>query len=148
MVHIRQATIADVKALAELFDQYRIFYQKQSDIDGAIEFLEARIENNESVIYVAEEDGHLLGFIQLYPLFSSTNMKRLWLLNDLFVDEPQRGKGISVMLIEQAKELCRATNAHGMMLETAKTNNIGNQLYPRTGFTLDTEHNYYTWDVS
>lgn len=67
---------------------------------------------------------------------------------DVFVDENYRGKGVSVQLIEKAKELCRETNAHGMMLETAKSNTVGNKLYPRTGFSLDTEHNYYTWDLS
>lgn len=148
MASIRQATINDVAAVAVLFNQYRIFYRKQSDVDGAIAFLVARIQNNESVIFVAERDGEMLGFTQLYPLFSSTNMKRLWLLNDLFVDENYRGQGISVQLIERAKRLCQETNAHGMMLETAKTNTIGNHLYPRAGFNLDAQHNYYTWDVS
>lgn len=148
MISIRQAGIPDVDKVAVLFDSYRTFYKKVSDIDSAIEFLSARIENNESVIYVAEEDGKLLGFTQLYPLFSSTNMKRLWLLNDLFVDEHHRGKGISVMLIDKAKELCEQTNAHGLMLETDKTNAIGNALYPRAGFTLDAEHNYYYWNIN
>lgn len=147
MANIRQATVDDVVAVATLFNQYRIFYKKQTDIAGAITFLTERLQNNDSVIYVAEEDGKLIGFTQLYPLFSSTNLKRLWLLNDLFVDEVHRGKGVSVQLIDRAKELCRETNAHGMMLETAKTNMVGNNLYPRAGFSLDTEHNYYTWGV-
>jgi len=34
-----------------------------------------------------------------------------------------------------------------MMLETAKDNHVGNQLYPTTGWTLDEDHNFYTWDV-
>jgi hypothetical protein len=32
-------------------------------------------------------------------------------------------------------------------LETAKSNTIGNNLYPRTSFFLDEDHNYYSWDV-
>jgi GNAT superfamily N-acetyltransferase len=65
----------------------------------------------------------------------------------LYVNPEHRGNGISVMLIDRAKELCRQTGSAGMMLETAKTNDIGNQLYPRTGFVLDAAHNYYSWDV-
>jgi len=90
----RKAQLADVQQLAELFDQYRIFYHKDSDIPAAEKFLTERIENNDSEIFVAENEGKLVGFVQLYPLFSSTRMKRYWLLNDLYVNENYRGKRI------------------------------------------------------
>ncbi len=145
---IRKALTDDVPLLALLFEAYREFYQQPPDPEAAVVFLQERIAGRESEIFVAEnERGELVGFVQLYPLFSSTRMKRLWLLNDLYVSPAQRGKGISVMLIDAAKDLCRQTGSAGMLLETAKTNDIGNQLYPRTGFTLDSEHNYYSWEV-
>lgn len=145
---IRKATIGDIRQLAVLFDAYRVFYEKDSDTAKARAFLSDRIQQNESVIFVAENEENILtGFVQLYPLFSSSRMKRLWLLNDLFVAPEQRGRGISVALIDAAKELCRSTDSCGMMLETAKSNTIGNRLYPKTGFELDNAHNYYSWDV-
>lgn len=145
---IRKATIGDIRQLAVLFDAYRVFYEKDSDVAKARAFLSDRIQQNESVIFVAENEENILtGFVQLYPLFSSTRMKRLWLLNDLFVAPEQRSRGISVALIDAAKELCRSTDSCGMMLETAKSNTIGNRLYPKTGFELDNAHNYYSWDV-
>lgn len=145
---IRKATIKDISQLSILFDAYRVFYEKVSDIKQAQLFLSERINNNESVIFVAEDvENKLTGFVQLYPLFSSTRMKRFWLLNDLFVQPAQRSKGISIALIDAAKELCRTSNSCGMMLETAKTNLIGNNLYPKTGFELDEEHNYYSWNI-
>ncbi|WP_449401201.1 N-acetyltransferase family protein [Chryseobacterium wanjuense] len=90
----RKANIQDLQQLAELFDQYRVFYHKESDIPAAESFLKERIENKDSEIFVAESDGKLVGFVQLYPLFSSTRMKRYWLLNDLYVNENHRGKVI------------------------------------------------------
>ncbi len=145
---IRRANIEDISQLSILFDAYRVFYEKESDIEQAKLFLSERITNNESVIFVAEnEENKLTGFVQLYPLFSSTRMNRFWLLNDLFVQAEQRSKGISIALIDAAKELCRTSNSCGMMLETAKTNLIGNNLYPKTGFELDKEHNYYSWNI-
>lgn len=144
---IKKATITDLKAVAALFDQYRVFYQKPSDINQAEVFINERITNNDSEIFVCcDADNVIMGFTQLYPLFSSTRMRKLWLLNDLFVDEKHRSKGVSVALIEKAKKLCIETNACGLMLETAKTNMIGNNLYPKTGFGLDNDHNYYSWD--
>ena len=143
----RKATIQDLPQLAKLFDEYRIFYHKETDLEGAMGFLKQRIKNNESIIYVVDKENKLLGFTQLYPLFSSTNMKRAWLLNDLYVNPEYRGRGVSVTLIDEAKELARSTKSHGLMLETDKTNNIGNNLYRRTRFELDKEHNFYSWKV-
>lgn len=145
---IRKATLNDIEQLSILFDLYRIFYEKASDIENAKIFLTDRLSNNESEVFVAENDDKILvGFVQLYPLFSSTRMKRFWLLNDLFVKKEERNKGISIALIEAAKNLCIEKNSCGMMLETAKSNIVGNNLYPKTGFDLDKEHNYYTWDA-
>jgi GNAT superfamily N-acetyltransferase len=147
-MRIRNASPGDIPLLVLLFEAYREFYRQLPAPEAATIFLAERIISKDAEIFVAEGNkGELTGFVQLYPLFSSTRMKRLWLLNDLYVSPEQRGKGISVLLIDKAKELCRQTGSAGMLLETAKTNDVGNQLYPRTGFTLDEGHNYYSWDV-
>lgn len=145
---IRKATIEDIQQLSLLFDAYRVFYKMESDVDGAILFLSERINNSESIIYVsADEENNLTGFTQLYPIFSSTRLKRFWLLNDLYVKPELRRSGISIALIEAAKDLCRTSGSCGMMLETAKSNIVGNNLYPKTGFKLDQDHNFYSWGV-
>ncbi|OVE57474.1 GNAT family N-acetyltransferase [Chryseobacterium mucoviscidosis] len=144
----RKAQLADVQHLAELFDQYRIFYHKDSDIHAAEKFLTERIENSDSEIFVAENEGKLVGFVQLYPLFSSTRMKRYWLLNDLYVNENYRGKGFSKQLIEASQEMAKSTDAAGILLETGKSNDIGNKLYPSCGFEIYDEVNFYEWKIS
>ena len=143
---VRKATISDLTQLAELFNGYRIFYKKPPALDKASEFLKERLENEDSEIFVAIDERQMLcGFVQLYPIFSSVRLKRKWLLNDLFVDSKFRGMGISKILIDEAKALCRRTNACGLDLETSKSNEIGNQLYPRMGFVLNRESNFYDW---
>ena len=145
MINIRKPTLTDLPELSGLFDLYRIYYKKETDLKAAERFLKERIEKNESVIFVATSDGKLVGFTQLYPLFSSTRMKRLWLLNDLYVAQEFRGKGASRKLLEAAKDLARTTDAAGLLLETEKTNTIGNSLYPSAGFELYEENNFYWW---
>src|SRR6478609_9256626 len=99
MIQIRKCQREDIDALVDLFDAYRVFYEMNSDKVLAKKFLQERITNNESVIFVSENESAVLtGFVQLYPIFSSTRMKRLWLLNDLFVEPIQRSKGISKKL--------------------------------------------------
>ena len=145
---IRKANLQELAQLSQLFDEYRTFYHKSSDFSAAQQFLSERLQNNDSEIFVVEEDGKLGGFVQLYPLFSSTRMKRYWLLNDLYVNSEYRGKGFSKALIEEAKVLCRTSDSCGMYLETEKENMIGNQLYPSAGFKKYDEVNFYEWEVS
>ncbi len=143
---IRTAFIEDLDQLVTLFEEYRAFYHKPAQPEVAREFLRNRMNNEESVIYVAElKNKSLAGFVQLYPYFSSTNLKRLWLLNDLYVNPNYRGQGISVQLIEKAQQLAKETNAHALMLETGKDNVVGNRLYPKTGFKLYDDVNFYEW---
>ena len=146
-MEVRKAAINDLPGLADLFNQYRVFYKKEADLEGAKGFLGERLAKNDSEIFVAFKDNKMAGFVQLYPIFSSTNMKKFWLLNDLFVKVEFRAQGFSKALIERAKELCRQSNAGGFMLETAKTNIIGNRLYQKMGLTLDTDYNTYNWKV-
>ncbi len=145
---IYQATKEHLSLLVPVFDAYRVVYRKPSDTSAATQFLSDRLSNQDSVIYIAiADDASIKGFVQLYPLFSSTRMKRLWMLNDLFVMPQYRGQGISKLLIDAAKTLATNTNSCGLLLETEKNNSVANALYINTGFSLDNDHNYYSWDV-
>ncbi|MET2983976.1 GNAT family N-acetyltransferase [Aureibaculum conchae] len=144
----KKADSSDLDSLSTVFNNYRMFYQKEFDVKGALSFLAERIQKEDSEIFVALNDNNqVVGFVQLYPLFSSTRMKKYWLLNDLYVNAEYRGKGISIQLIEMAKGLVRKTDACGMYLETGKTNVVGNNLYPKAGFKIYDSTNFYEWTV-
>ena len=51
---------------------------------------------------MALDENNPIGFVQLYPSFSSVSMKRTWVLNDLYVKESVRGKGFGEKLIKKA----------------------------------------------
>ena len=144
-MQIREAKLSDLENLSDLFNSYRMFYGKKSDLKVANEFLRSRIENKDSKIFVCDLNNELSGFVQLYPIFSSTRVSKYWLLNDLFVDIEKRGKGYSKLLIDRSKELVIESKACGMMLETEKSNDIGNMLYPSTGFKKNELCNFYEW---
>jgi len=143
----RQATMSDLPVLVRLFEAYRSFYQMPGDPHGAEVFLADLLQKKLSVIYLIESGLEVYGFVQLYPLFSSTRMQRLWLLNDLFVEEKSRGRGYSRQLIEVAKIHARDSGACGLQLETQRDNLVANQLYMATGFEVDKNHNYYFWST-
>ncbi len=139
-----QAKISDVKEVAKLFDQYRVFYKQESNTEAAEAFITERIEKNESVIFVVEENGEFLGFTQLYPSFSSVSMKKLWILNDLFVSKTARNKGVAQYLLDAAKQFAIETNAKSLNLQTANDNIAAQALYEKNGYELEKSFRSYS----
>ena len=138
---VRRATLDDVEGVAALFDQYRGFYRQPSDLESCAAFIRARLEASESEIFLAEDDdGSVLGFVQLYPTFSSTTTPpgKLWLLNDLFVRETARRRGAGRALLERAERLARETGAVGLTLSTAIDNLRAQRLYEAGGYRRET----------
>ena len=142
---IKQANLENLDETAVLFNLYRIFYRQEDDYEKCRNFIRERLDNDQSDIFLIYVDNKAVGFVQLYKLYHYVKLAKQWLLSDLFVHPDYRGKGLSVALIERAKKWCDETDACGLMLETEKTNDIGNTLYPRCGFEYDGLHNYYYW---
>lgn len=142
---IKQANLENLDETAVLFNMYRIFYRQEDDYEKCRNFIRERLDNDQSDIFLIYVDNKAVGFVQLYKLYHYVKLAKQWLLSDLFVHPDYRGKGLSVALIERAKKWCDETDACGLMLETEKTNDIGNTLYPRCGFEYDGLHNYYYW---
>lgn len=108
-LQVRQATNDDVDLIAPLFDDYRQFYKQRSDLEGTRAFIRARLQRWESVILLAMSTdathAPALGFVQLYPSFSSVSMRRLWILNDLFVAERARRRGVARELLSATRHI-------------------------------------------
>ncbi|RTZ66742.1 MAG: GNAT family N-acetyltransferase [Aquificaceae bacterium] len=144
-IFIKRADISDVPEIAKLFDAYRVFYKQESDLALASTFLSDRINHAESIIFVAvTEQNKYVGFTQLYPSFSSAFTQRIWILNDLYVEENSRGNGIAKKLMNKAKEFAKETQARGISLNTEKTNTIAQNLYESLGYEKNTIfYNYF-----
>lgn len=132
--------------LAPLFDNYRVFYDQQSDIASAEKFLRDRMANNEAMVFIAEIDGKMVGFTQLYTSFSSVSLLPIYILNDLYVDEEHRKKGIGEALLNRAKRLCKENGFKGLALETA-IGNPAQKLYEKLGWVKDSACFHYFWSA-
>jgi len=105
-MRITQATLEHLDLLTPLFVKYREFYGALPFPDSSRAFLEKRLRRKESVIYLAladDDDKKLLGFCQLYPSFSSLSLKRVWILNDIYVAEAARRQLSGVNLKDEAQ---------------------------------------------
>ncbi len=133
-IEIKRIDQNEANLVVGLFNQYRIFYGKFSDLGMAKAFIDARLEHNESVIFVALDENKPVGFTQLYPKYSSVRLVKNWILNDLFVDPEYRKKGIGEELIRTAMDFAKGQGSTYVQLETAVDNFTAQSLYEQIGF--------------
>lgn len=145
---IVRATPSHVRSLVPLFMQYLSFYRRDANASSVELFLGERLRGEDAVVNLALDDSlEPVGFVQLYPSWSSLALKRLWILNDLFVVPRARRQGVARRLIESCVQLARETGAKGMVLETAVDNVPARALYETLGWKLEREFDRYTLDL-
>jgi ribosomal protein S18 acetylase RimI-like enzyme len=144
---------ADHSPLAAfLFDAYRQFYKKKSDVKAARDFLKRRLKNRESILFLAFSVGggrqrKPVGLVHLYPTFSSLTLRRQWILSDLFVVPEARGGGVGEALMNRARQLAEETDADALLLETATDNLTAQKLYEKLGYRRDREFYRYALTI-
>ena len=138
IVAIHRATINDLKPLAVLFDLYRQFYEQTPDVALANAFIVARLNNKDSVIFVAKNiENQLIGFCQIYPSFCSVSAAKIGILYDLFVVSHARKTGAGRALMLAAHEYAANNGMARLDLTTAKNNHNAQALYESLGWARD-----------
>jgi GNAT superfamily N-acetyltransferase len=143
MITTRKATLEDLEDLSTLFNAYRIFYNQPDDLTAAFDFLKERFLLQESVVFIAVNNNKIIGFTQLYPIFSSVSLKKAWLLNDLFIDPSARRLGAAELLLNAARKHGIDTGSKWLLLETTLDNIPAQNLYVKNGW-VKVEDIFYT----
>src|SRR5207249_756646 len=143
---VRHACIDDIDVLTVLFEEYRVFYDAARQPEQARAFLVDRIRYNQSFLLLAEEgDGRPVGFVQIYPTFTSVGLAQVLILNDLFVDHCYRGRGVASELLTAAVDFARRSGALKMRLSTAVVNHAAQRVYAHAGWRQSQE--YLTYEI-
>lgn len=138
-ITVRRAGLADVDALAPLFDAYRRFYEQPADPARARAWLQDRLGRDEAVVFAATDAASSapVGFCLLYPTFCSVAAAPVFTLSDLFVAEAARRAGTGRALMLAAQAHAREAGAARVDLETARTNLRAQALYESLGWQRD-----------
>ncbi len=142
-ISVRQAIFADLEELAQLFDEYRAFQGKTSDLPAARSFLQARFDHGESIVFIARDGSAPVGFAQLYPSYSSISLTRVFILNDLFVHEGGRRKGVASELLAELERYAWSHGAARVTLNVARDNVQAQALYEAQGWSQDVQFYMY-----
>jgi ribosomal protein S18 acetylase RimI-like enzyme len=145
-LEVRRAEMGDLDALVPLFDAYRQFYGQPSDPPRACAFLTERFRREQSTVFMAFDGAGAVGFVQLYPSFSSTRAARIYVLNDLYVAAGARRSGAGRTLVEAATAFARTEGAVGLSLSTGVENRPAQALYEALGWVR--EARFYDYGLS
>lgn len=147
-IKVISASNSNIIDIAELFNKYRVFYKKKSDLNSAIEFIQHRFTRKESFLFAAYLNDKVVGFTQVYPTFSSVGMKEIYVLNDLFIDTNFRRLGVGKALIQHVKKFAQTNKVDTVILETSSNNSTAKALYESFGFSKEVNVDHYSLNCS
>ena len=89
------------------------------------------------MVLIAVDGAAIVGFLQLYPLFSSWYCKRQWFLSDLYVDEAARKRGVGSRLVRACIDFAERGGARAILVELPFSEPHLVRFYAEQGFAKD-----------
>lgn len=128
---------AEFERLLPLIAAYQRFYEVErvDDERNRSFFRRFLAPSEDGMLIGARADGEIVGYACLYWHFSSLSAEETVLMNDLFVAEPARGRGVGRALIEASADVARERGAAHLEWATAPGNVTAQRLYDSTGAT-------------
>ncbi|MDC3154477.1 GNAT family N-acetyltransferase [Pelagibacteraceae bacterium] len=143
-LQIKIAQPDDFEKIGEVFNLYRQFYEKESNIEACKNYIHERLINNEAQIFYIENEKECMGITQLYMTFDSLELSKKIILYDLYVRSEYRNKGIGRMLMNAAKSFAEKKGVTSIELSTSINNKNAQSLYESLEYQRDTEfYDYY-----
>jgi GNAT superfamily N-acetyltransferase len=121
--------------LVPLIAAYLRFYEIEGfDEERIAAFFRRFVAPSEGGLLLgARREGRLVGYACLYWAFSSTPPAETVLLNDLYVAESERGRGVGRGLIAASAAVARERGAERLEWSTAPDNHTAQTLYDSLG---------------
>jgi ribosomal protein S18 acetylase RimI-like enzyme len=134
-MQVIHCTAAQLDILAELFNNYRIFYEQTNDLAASRAFIEQNLAQQRAKIFLLLDDaGTPVGFSQLYPAICSLAMRPYYYLSDLYIAKSARQKGHARYLMKYITDYFTKKGAQRLTLDTATSNKIAQSLYESLGY--------------
>ena len=133
---IIRVAAGDLNELLALMRAYCDFYSASPSDADLLRLAQTLIDDpeHEGVQLLArDQDGRAVGFATLYWSWSTTDAARIGVMNDLFVAEAARGRGLAEGLIEACRAECARRGIPRVTWQTAPDNLRAQAVYDRVG---------------
>ena len=136
MITIDVAAERDLPELLTLMRGYCDFYEVAPSDEALLAMSRALIADpaREGLQLIArDEQGTAVGFATIFWSWSTSHAARIGVMNDLFVAQGARGKGVAEQLIAACVERARSRGAAVLAWQTATDNERAKAVYDRIG---------------
>lgn len=145
-MRIDRVAEADLAELLPLVRGYCDFYEVSPSDDDLLALSRALIADPEREgVQLLARDGaeRAIGFATVFWSWSTTNVRRIGVMNDLFVAPEGRGTGAAEALIEGCRSECARRGAGKLTWQTALDNERARKVYDRIGATQERWLDYW-----
>jgi GNAT superfamily N-acetyltransferase len=141
MLVIREATAPDAPLIVSMIRELAEFERELDQVDTTEEDLqrEGFGANPRFWALIAEWEGRPAAYAVYFFAFSTWGGRSHLLVEDLFVREEFRRKGIGKALLRRMAAIARERNCYGMRWEVLNWNTPAIEFYRSLGATLQTE---------
>jgi GNAT superfamily N-acetyltransferase len=143
---IRLATPQDKEPIFTLLDEFSSFIQAKdtpSKVGGSI--FDELMGRTDTMIFVAEEDGVLQGLATFYLLPSLRHGWHRGHIEDFFVSNKVRGKGVGSQIFSSIKEYCRKHEIKVIKLDSGNELTSAHRFYEKNGGK--TTERFFRFDI-
>lgn len=130
---VRDADLADLLPMMRAYCDFYEVAPGDGDLEALARSLIADPQGEGIQLIARGEDGEPLGFATLYWSWQTLNAARVGVMNDLFVVQGARGRGVGRSLIEECRRRAAAHGAAEVVWETALDNETAQHLYRSMG---------------
>jgi len=143
---VRRAAEADASALGRLggmllrahhaFDPQRFIAPGADPESGYEWFLRSQLNEDDAAVFVAEQDGIVVGYVfaALEPISWKELREACGFIHDIAVEDTGRRGGVATALMEAAIAWLRDRGAPRVVLGTAERNAAAQRLFEKLGF--------------
>ena len=139
-ISIRKAKKEDCVRILELVKELAKYERAAKEVTVTLEhFTESGFDKNPVWwAFVAEVDGVIQGFALFYIRFSTWKGQRMY-LEDLYVTDEMRGKGLGKLLFDQLIEEAKERKLNGLMWQVLEWNESAINFYKKYNPLFDSE---------
>ena len=136
---IRKAAVADAPQVVELIGEFAAFEKLEREFRITESDLTEVVFGAKAFVYllVAASENRLSGFALLYPKFASFRGERSLYLEDLYVRQNERGKGLGLALLKAAAKFAQANGFRRLDWQALKWNTSAIEFYRKIGAESD-----------
>ncbi len=145
-MNARFATLNDKEKVLNLFDEFSLMLKASdtpSKVGGPI--FDEIISRDDTKIFVVEDNGQILGIATFYLL---PNIRHGWKrghIEDFFVVNSARSKGVGTFLLSSIKDYCRKNSIKVIKLDSGNELTNAHSFYEKNGGK--TTERFFRFDI-